>query len=77
MKNTYYIFTLLLFVTSFSIAQNKDTKKADKHYDRLEYVEAIDDYEKLVEKGKADAYVYQRLADSYYCLLYTSDAADE
>lgn len=74
MKNTYYIFTLLLFVTSFSIAQNKDTKKADKHYDRLEYVEAIDDYEKLVEKGKADAYVYQRLADSYYNIYNTKKA---
>lgn len=74
MKNTYYIFTLLLFVTSFSIAQNKDTKKADKHYDRLEYVEAIDDYEKLVEKGKADAYVYQRLADSYYNVYNTKKA---
>jgi len=74
MKNTYYIFTLLLLVTSFSIAQNKDTKKADKHYDRLEYVEAIKDYEKLVEKGKADAYVYQQLADSYYHIYNTKKA---
>lgn len=74
MKNTYYIFTLLLLVTSLSVAQNKKTKKADKHYDRLEYVEAIEDYEKLVKKGNADAYVYQRLADSYYNIYNTKKA---
>lgn len=74
MKNTYYIFTLLLLVSSLSVAQNKKTKKADKHYDRLEYVEAVEDYEKLVKKGNADAYVYQRLADSYYNISNTKKA---
>jgi tetratricopeptide (TPR) repeat protein len=55
-------------------AQNNNTKKGDKHFDRLEYVKAIDDYEKLVEKGKADTYVHRRLAESYYNVYKTKKA---
>ena len=47
-------------------AQNSDTKRADKKFARLEFVSASKAYEKLVEKGKGDAYVYKQLADSYY-----------
>ena len=43
-------------------AQNDDTKRADKHFNRLEFVDAIKDYEKLISKGKANAYVYKQLA---------------
>lgn len=43
----------VLALSSFSlIAQNKDTKKADKHFSRYEFVEAAEDYAKLVEDGK-------------------------
>jgi tetratricopeptide (TPR) repeat protein len=55
-------------------AQNNDTKKGDKHFDRLEYVKAIDDYEKLVEKEKANTYVYRRLAQSYFNVYKTKKA---
>jgi len=34
-------------------AQNNDTKKGDKHFDGLEYVKAIDDYEKVSRKRKS------------------------
>ncbi len=55
-------------------AQNKDTKKADKHFVRYEFVEAAEDYTKLVEDGKADAYVYGQLAESYYNIFNTESA---
>jgi len=70
------LLTLLsILISSLTInAQNNDTKKGDKHFDRLEYVKAIDEYEKLVEKGKADTYVYRRLAESYFNLYKTKKA---
>lgn len=43
-------------------SQNSDTKKADRHFDRFEYVNAIKAYEKLIQKGKANSYVYKQLA---------------
>jgi tetratricopeptide (TPR) repeat protein len=70
---TIFILTLTLQIVN---AQNDDTKKADKHFNRLEYVDAIEDYEKLVNKGKADAYVYKQLAISSYKISNTRKAAD-
>lgn len=74
MKNLKTILVLAL-VSSFSLtAQNKDTKKADKHFTRFEFVEAAEDYNKLVENGKADTYVYTQLAESYYNIFNTVEA---
>ena len=55
-------------------AQNNDTKKADKHFTRYEFVDAAESYNKLVENGKADAYVYGKLAESYYNIFNTVEA---
>src|SRR5699024_4883269 len=44
------------------------TKKADKRYDRFEYVKAVKEYKKVIKKDNATPYVYRRLADSYYHL---------
>ena len=62
------IYILLSFVLSSGSAwaQNQDTETADKLFNRLEYVEAAQQYMKLVENNKADGYVYRQLADSYY-----------
>jgi outer membrane protein OmpA-like peptidoglycan-associated protein/Tol biopolymer transport system component len=69
------LFITLTILSSFSlIAQNKDTKKADKHFDQLEFVDAAKDYEKLVADGKADNYVYAQLAESYYNVFDTEKA---
>ena len=70
------LLTLITILISFFTmnAQNNDTKKGDKHFDRLEYVKAIDDYEKLVEKEKANTYVYRRLAQSYFNVYKTKKA---
>ena len=67
----------LLIITSFSLtpilAQNNSTKKADKLFDRLEYVKAAQEYLKLAEKS-TDNYVISRLADTYYNIFNTKDA---
>ncbi|WP_044401848.1 OmpA family protein [Lacinutrix sp. Hel_I_90] len=74
MKQLQLIIALII-LTSFSVtAQNKDTKNADKHFAKLEFVEAIAAYEKLVEKGTADAYVYGRLAEANYNIFNTTEA---
>lgn len=59
------ITTTMAWLSITMAAQNKNTKKADKHYNRLEYVDAIDAYLKLTEKGKDDAYVHKQLAEAY------------
>lgn len=74
MKNIVTLFTIVL-LSSFSLtAQTKATKKADKHFNRLEFVDAAKDYLSLVEDGKGDAYVYSQLAECYYNVFNTVEA---
>ncbi|WP_178988290.1 OmpA family protein [Winogradskyella schleiferi] len=54
---------ILVFFSSLSFSQ---TKLADKFFENFGYVKAIELYEKVVEKGKADAHVLTRLGDAYY-----------
>ncbi|MEP2936342.1 MAG: OmpA family protein [Gilvibacter sp.] len=75
MKKIYAILFFIAVSMSTVTAQNKDTKAADKHFDRLEYTDAIEDYEKLIKRGKADSYVYERLATAYYNINDTENAA--
>lgn len=74
MKNLY---TALIFALAglTLTAQNKDTEKADKLFQKYEYVDAAQEYLKLVDKGKADNYVYLQLADTYYNMFNTAEAA--
>ena len=74
MKNLYIVLSFLAVSYTIS-AQNKDTKTADKLYNRYEYVDAAKEYLKIVENGKADTYVYKQLADTYYNMFNTSEAA--
>ena len=73
MKNLYIVLSFGLMSVSL-VAQNKDTKAADKLYSRYEYVDAAKAYQKLVENGKGDAYVYKQLADTYYNMFNTTEA---
>jgi outer membrane protein OmpA-like peptidoglycan-associated protein/Tol biopolymer transport system component len=67
MKKVYIsLLSLVVFGTATLTAQNKDTQKADKHFNRFEYVDATAEYLKLVDKGKADGYVHKQLADAYF-----------
>ncbi len=74
MKNLY-IALFFVAISSSLIAQNKDTKTADKLFNRYEYVSAAKEYQKLVDTGKADGYVYKQLADTYYNMFNTAEAA--
>jgi len=75
MKYIHTITSALLFSVGTFQAQNKDTKQADFLFDRLEYVDAAKAYTNLVEKNKADGYVYKQLADSYYNIFNSKQAA--
>lgn len=73
MKNLYIA---LSFVIAQGLsAQTKDTTKADKLYAQYEYVDAAQEYLKLTEKGKGDPYVYKQLADTYFNMFNTAEAA--
>ncbi|WP_274474143.1 OmpA family protein [Mangrovimonas aestuarii] len=74
MKQIKVLLGIALMGTLSLSAQNNDTKKADKHFSRFEFVEAIEDYEQLVEQGKGDEYVYARLAEANYNIFNTVDA---
>lgn len=63
-----------ILLSSIAMAQSKLTKKADKHYSRLEYVAAANAYFKLTEKKQGDAYIYGQLADCYYNIFNPSAA---
>lgn len=71
MKKLYIL--LLVLATSNVFAQNDKTKKADKLYNRLEYVKAAEEYQEIAIE-EADAYVYEQLANCYYNLFKTEDA---
>ena len=64
---------ILVLATSNVFAQNDRTKKADKLYNRLEYVKAAEKYLEIAIDD-ADAYVYEQLANCYYNLFKTKDA---
>jgi len=75
MKRLYILLGCVLVSTSSLRAQTKDTKKADLLFNQFEYVEATEEYLKLVEKGKQDPYIYKQLADAYYNMFNTAEAA--
>lgn len=66
MKNFNYLI-LLLFIGNISMvsAQNGKQKKADKLYNDLAYIEAVDVYKELIEKDFNSAENSLRLGDSY------------
>ncbi len=74
MKNLYIVFSFVI-ISSSIFAQNKDTKVADKLFNRFEYVAAAKEYQKLAESGKADGYVFKQIADSYFNMFNASEAS--
>ena len=59
---------LLLFVLSISsgFAQKVKLSSADKKYDNLAYIDAIEIYEGVAEKGHKSVELFQKLGNSYY-----------
>ena len=74
MKNIYITLSFVI-ASSLLSAQNKETKTADKLYKKFEYVDAAKEYQKLVDQGQADAYVYKQMAESYYNVFNAKEAA--
>lgn len=69
------VFTLSFVIASgFISAQNKATKTADKLFDRFEYIEAAEEYLKIVDENDDDVYVESQLAACYYNVFNTSEA---
>ena len=56
MKKLYIKISFIL-VSCLVIAQNKDTKSADKLFNRYEFVSATEAYLKLVNKNKGNSYL--------------------
>lgn len=74
MNKIYTILLLLAVSTSMITAQNKNTKKADQYYDRLQYIDATQAYEKALKDGERSTYVYVQLGNSYYFINDTQKA---
>jgi len=68
---------VVFVVVSFQnvVAQTGKVKKADKDFDRFEYIDAREIYIKVVEDGYASAQIYENLGDTYYWNSDYSNAA--
>ncbi len=71
-KSIFFIFLFYGFVNSFS--QNQLTKIADKNYEDLAYVDAINNYLKVVNKYGENLHIQSRLANSYYNIFNTIES---
>jgi tetratricopeptide (TPR) repeat protein len=74
MKKLYILIITLTLGMSTTFAQSSLEKKADKYYNRLEYVKAAKTYEKIVANGDANQHVYESLANAYYNVFNAKDA---
>ena len=71
------VFTLSFVIASgFISAQNKETKTADKLFERFEYTEAAEEYLKVVDENDDDIYAESQLAECYYNVFNTSEAVN-
>jgi outer membrane protein OmpA-like peptidoglycan-associated protein/uncharacterized protein YxeA len=74
MKKILILILSLTFGINATMAQSSLVKKADKYYNRLQYVKAAETYEKVVANGNADDHVLNNLADAYYQIFDTKNA---
>ena len=74
MKKTLTLILITLFSYSFVFSQNNSTKKADRLYDRLQFVKAAEEYLKLSDSELNSEYVITKLANCYYNLFETREA---
>lgn len=74
MKKTYITLGLLL-LSGMAIAQSPAVQKANQLFESYQYVGAIESYLQVVNTKQANQQVYQNLADSYYNIYNTTEAA--
>lgn len=75
MKKMIYIGALVLGGLTFSYAQKTQVKKADKLYDTYKYIDAIETYKKVANKGYKSAEIFQKLGNSHYFNANYSESA--
>lgn len=75
MKNIKYILCSFLLACTLSQAQDKETQKAEKEIADFAYADAIETYEKLVEKGYEDGQILKNLANAQYLNANYEEAA--
>ncbi|WP_322549424.1 OmpA family protein [Flavobacterium psychraquaticum] len=63
---TKYIFIILIGMTFSTFGQSAKLKTADKKYERYSYIDAIEIYEKVAEKGYKSVDLFEKLGNSYY-----------
>lgn len=66
MKIKYILSAILVLVVLKASAQKASQNKADKEYNQYAYIDAIETYEKVAEKGYKDEKMFQRLGNAYY-----------
>ncbi len=64
-KVIFYI-TFLGLLALTANAQPGGVKRADKKYDRYAYIDAIQTYERIAEKGYKSVDIFQKLGNAYY-----------
>ena len=74
MKKIILLFIIVGINCSTIYAQINKTKKADRLYERLEFVKAAEEYLSLVKENPGDYYITKRLAESYYNIFDTKNA---
>ena len=74
MKKNLIITVLALIGFSYVNAQDSSTKRADKLFDRFEFVKSAEKYLELIEDGNETDYIIKRLADSYYNIYDSKEA---
>jgi tetratricopeptide (TPR) repeat protein len=68
MKRLFHCVLLLMLLTSFAFAVDNEEiwKQAGEHYDAGQYMQAIEDYHKLLERGFSNPQVYYNLGTAYF-----------
>lgn len=61
----YFLTSILLFITVFCFAQDQN-KTARELFDNGNYLAAAEEYQKQIDNGDNNAYVYYNLANSYF-----------
>ena len=74
MKKTYITLGLIL-LSGMAVAQTPAVQKANQLFDSYQYVGAIDSYLQVINNKQGNQQVYQNLADSYYHIYNTTEAA--
>ena len=74
MKKIFALLILTLLNINLFYSQNNKTKKADRLFERLEFVKASEEYLKILDNSPDNNYVIRKLADSYYNIFNTVEA---